>query len=106
MHRPFEVVKRMEADARARFQDEIAGVHLANRDVDMMVLTRMVGGQVFRVENANEMADCFDSINRMEHSIIQVDSSTEHEELFFYFAGAAAILLLLGVISEAAILSQ
>jgi len=82
------------------------GETLATRDVDIMRLAERVGGSVFRVENAQDLARCFDGINQMERSVIEVQSSVQHEELFFYFAAVAIFLFALGMIAEALITSQ
>jgi Ca-activated chloride channel homolog len=82
------------------------GETLAQRDVDIIQLTQRVNGRVFRVENAKDMADCFASINEMERSVVQTDTTKKYDELFFYFAAAAVLLFLLGAAAEALIVSQ
>ncbi len=83
------------------------GETLARQDVDIFRLTRMVGGQVYRVENAQDLSACFDSINQMEQSTVVVESKTvQQEEVFFYFAIAAGILIGLALVAETLIVSQ
>ncbi len=82
------------------------GEALAHSNIDILQLVKTVGGKAYRVENANDLAACFDEINRLEQSLVQTVSSTDHEQHFYYFAAAAMILLLLGVTFEALILSQ
>lgn len=82
------------------------GETLARRDVDIIRFVEAVGGKAFRVENAGDLADCFKTINEMERSVVQVDTSQKREELFFYFVFASIGLLLLGTLAEALFLNQ
>ncbi len=82
------------------------GETLAHRDVDIIRLAESVGGQVFRVENAQDMARCFDSIDSMERSPVEVPTHTSYQDVFFYFSAAALGLFLLGALSEVIIVRQ
>lgn len=82
------------------------GETLAHRDVDIIRLAEAVGGQVFRVENAQDMARCFDSIDQMERSPVEVQTHTSYQDVFFYFAAAALGFLFLGALSEVVIVRQ
>ncbi len=82
------------------------GPTLAKQDVDIIKLAQRVNGHVYRVENAEDLARCFDSINELEQTVVQVESNTHHQDIFYYFACAALGLFLLGVLAEALIVSQ
>jgi len=82
------------------------GETLAHNDVDILKLAESVGGRAFRVENAKDLDDCFRSIDQLERSAVQIETSQKREEMFMAFAMAAAILLVLGVIGEALVLNQ
>jgi Ca-activated chloride channel family protein len=78
----------------------------SERDLDIMRLAEKVDGRIFRVDNAQDMAECFASIDKMERSVVQTDTTKKHDEIFFYFAGAALLLFLLGAAAEAFIVNQ
>lgn len=94
------------ADRSVRLYLIGVGQTLAHYDADIMVLTRSVGGQVFRVENASDMAKCFDSINELERSQIKVDSKIGYHDVFYYFVLAALGLILLDLLSDAFIVTR
>jgi Mg-chelatase subunit ChlD len=74
---------------------------------DIFRLTEMVGGHVYRVENAQDLSQCFDTINGMEQTRVEVESKTvQYQELFFYFVMAAGAVFGLGLLSEILIVSQ
>ncbi|HEY9869021.1 MAG TPA: VWA domain-containing protein [Candidatus Obscuribacterales bacterium] len=108
---------RLSSSTIQRLADEIqsrgirlyvigVGDTMANRDVDILRLAEVVGGRAFRVENAKDLDECFRSIDQMERSAVQIETSQKREELFHYFAFAAAILFLLGITGEALVLNQ
>lgn len=82
------------------------GETLARQDVDIIRLAQQVGGGIFRVENAAALDACFKTIDEMERSVIQVHTTTRHEEVFQFFALAGVIFFLVGMAAEALILSQ
>lgn len=82
------------------------GETLARRDVDIIRFVEAVGGKAFRVENAGDLPECFKTIDEMERSVVQVETSEKRDELFFYFAFASIVLLLLGTLGEALFLNQ
>lgn len=82
------------------------GETMSRRDVDILRLAESVGGKSFRVENAKDLDECFRSIDQLERSAVQIETSQKREEMFMAFAMAAAILLILGVIGEALVLNQ
>lgn len=82
------------------------GDTLAQKDVDILRLAAAVGGQGFRVETPADLDNCFRSIDAMERSAVQIETSQKRDELFYYFAGAALLLLLLGTVGEALVLNQ
>ena len=111
---------RLSASALARLADVIkshgirfyvigVGETLGKQDstADIFRLTEMVGGKIYRVENAKDLSQCFDEINRMEKSRVEVESKIVHvEEVFYYFAAIAAMFFCLGLVSEVLIVSQ
>ena len=82
------------------------GETLARKDVDILRLAASVGGQGFRVETPADLDNCFRSIDAMERSSVQVETTQKRDELFFYFAGAALLLLVFGIVGEALVLNQ
>ena len=82
------------------------GETMAQRDVDILRLAESVGGKSFRVENAKDLDECFRSIDEMERSAVQIETSQKREEMFMAFAMAAVLLLVLGAIGEALVLNQ
>lgn len=82
------------------------GETMAQRDIDILRLAESVGGKSFRVENAKDLDDCFRSIDQLERSAVQIETSQKREEMFMAFAMAAVVLLVLGVIGEALVLNQ
>lgn len=82
------------------------GETLARNDVDIIQLAQTLGGRVFRVENAADLAKCFDSISEMERSAIKVESRIGYHDVFFYFALAALVFISLAVLSDAFIVSR
>lgn len=82
------------------------GETLARSDADILRFAESVGGRSFRVENAEDLDKCFRSIDELERSAVQIETTKKHEELFFYFAAAAAILFFLGILGEALVLNQ
>lgn len=82
------------------------GPRLASGNVDIIRLAESVGGKTFRVENANDLANCFATINSLEQSPVRVPGAKRKWELFWYFAGPAIFFFLLGFLGEAIVLKQ
>lgn len=82
------------------------GPSLAERDVDIMLLARSVGGEVFRVEQAGDMQTVFRTIDQMERSSVSVYSTERRDERFAAFAIAAILLFVLACLGEAIVLNQ
>lgn len=82
------------------------GETMANRDVDILRLAETVGGRAFRVENAKDLDDCFRSIDELERSAVQIETTSKRDELFHYFALASLLMFTLGIIGEALVLNQ
>lgn len=67
-------------------------------------LGERVGGRNFHAANPQELADCFDSVNRMEKFRVEVESKTYwYQELFPAFLEIGSLFLLFGLVSEALI---
>jgi Ca-activated chloride channel family protein len=79
----------------------------ANSAYDIFRLTEMVGGAIFHVEDAKDLTTCFENINRMERSLVEVESKlVRYQEIFFYFVIAAVVFIGLGLAAEVLIVSQ
>ena len=77
------------------------GETLARRDVDIIRLVQAVGGKAYRVENANDLANCFKDIDETEQSLVDMESAARQQEIFFYFAFASAFMFMLSLGAEA-----
>lgn len=82
------------------------GPSLARRDVDIIRLANTVGGSVFRVENNDDMQNCFRSIDELERSPVQVNMRSAYQDRFFIFALIALGLFLLAALAELVIVSK
>lgn len=72
---------------------------------DILSLAQATGGTAFRAGNPTDLKNCFETIDKMERSTVNVENSTEREELFYYFAAAAVLLFLLAALGEAIVLN-
>jgi Ca-activated chloride channel family protein len=102
----FDRLLKILRDENIRLYVIGVGETLAHNDVDIIRLAQAAHGQVFRVENAGDLDKVFQTINSLETSSVQIQSSEKREELFFLFATAALILFVLGAIGEAIILNE
>jgi Ca-activated chloride channel family protein len=75
-------------------------------NTDIARLAREVGGQTFRVTNAAEMAACFDSIDQLEKSPVEVQMQARFHDIFHFFAFAALGFLVIALVGEAVIISR
>lgn len=82
------------------------GPRLAYSDVPIIRLAEDAGGKIFRVENANDLVNCFATINSLEQSPVSVPGAKRKLELFWYFAGPAIFFFLLAFMGEAVLLKQ
>lgn len=82
------------------------GENLARGNVDIFRLAKEVGGQTFSVTNAAEMAACFDSIDQMERSPVEVQMQAHYHDIFHFFAIAALSFIVLGVLGEFLFISR
>ncbi|MBX9692034.1 MAG: VWA domain-containing protein [Cyanobacteria bacterium] len=82
------------------------GETLANKDVDIMRLTESVGGKVFRVENANSLQECFDTIDQMEKSTLSVSDIETKDDVFYFFAWGALAFVAFLLASEVIIVTK
>lgn len=79
----------------------------ANSAYDIFRLTEMVGGEVFHVEDAKDLTSCFENINRMERTLVEVESKlVRYQEIFFYFVIASLLFIGLGLAAEVLIVGQ
>lgn len=82
------------------------GQTLARRDADIIRLAQTVGGSVFRVENTTDMQKCFQSIDEMERSPVQVNMRTSYQDRFYIFAFIALGFFLLAAFVELIYVSE
>lgn len=82
------------------------GEDLARGNADIFRLARSAGGQTFAVTNAVQMAQCFDSIDQLERSPVEVQMTPHFRDIFEYFAIAALVLIVIAVMGEALIISH
>jgi Ca-activated chloride channel family protein len=93
-------------DNNIRFYLVGVGETLAKQDVDILKVASAVGGRVFRVEDANSMADCFATIDKMEKSEVTVSELETRNDVFFYFVWASLAAFGLFLLSEIFILTR
>jgi len=101
--------QRMKDSVQARgirFYVIGVGPTLAQRNVDIIGFANDVGGQVFRVENASDLARCIDIIDQMERTPVQVAVQSGYRDVFGYFALTALVFFILGTLSEIVIIRQ
>ena len=93
-------------DNNIRFYLVGVGETLAKQDVDILKVAGAVGGKVFRVENADSMAECFATIDKMEKSEVTVSQLETRNDVFFYFVWAALASFGLFLLAEIFILTR
>jgi Ca-activated chloride channel family protein len=69
-------------------------------DLDILNLATSVNGAIFRVQDAQSLVDCFDSIDQMERTPVEVDMQATYETRFYYFAAACIVFCLGAIVSE------
>ena len=82
------------------------GDDLAAGGADIFRLAKSAGGATFGVRNAQEMAKCFDSIDALERSPVQVQLTPHFRDIFQYFAIAGLIFVCIALLGEAVIVSN
>lgn len=102
----FERLRKLINDRGIRFYIIGVGETLARRDVDIIRFANEVGGQVFRVENATDLASCFDTIDKMERSEIKVQTTIGFHDVFYRYVLVALVVFLLGAMAEAYIVTR
>ena len=80
------------------------GETLAKRDVDIIGLAESVGGEVFRVEDAESLRHCFETIDELEKSAVSSSELETRDDIYHYFAWPALAVFLLLLVVEAMIL--
>ncbi len=76
------------------------GETLARKDVGIVKLTERLQGRIFRVEDAQSLLDCFNTIDTLEKSEVTISQMETRNDVFFYFAWAALASLALLLICE------
>jgi Ca-activated chloride channel family protein len=82
------------------------GEDLARGGADIFRLAKDAGGATFGVRNAAEMAKCFDSIDALERSPVQVQMSPHFRDIFHFFAIAGLLFVCIALVGEAIIVSN
>ncbi len=77
------------------------GEVIAKNDVDILKVAREVDGTVFRVERAEDMEKCFQTIDALESSPVPVTTNLLHEELFYIPLALGLALFLVWLSLEA-----
>ena len=74
---------------------------------DIVKLAESVnGGRGFRADNAAEMAKCFDTIDELEQSPVEVSTQPSYVDVFQYFAVPALGLFVLALLMEALFITR
>lgn len=73
---------------------------------DLGDLAETTGGKVYRVENAAGLTQCFDSIDELERSPIEIERPGGYRDIFPAFAIMALVFLLSAVAVDAFIIRQ
>lgn len=82
------------------------GEDLARGHADIFRLAKTAGGATFGVRNAAEMTQCFDSIDQLERSPVQVQMQPHFRDIFEIFAIAGLLFVCIALIGEAIIVSN
>lgn len=102
----FARLQKKLTERGVRFYVIGVGETLARRNVDIIRLADAVGGTVFRVENASDLAKCFDSIDQMERTEVKIMSTIGYHDVFYRYVLVALGVFLLGALAEAFIVSR
>lgn len=100
--RLFQLIK----ENNIRFYMVGIGETLSRQDVGIVKFTKKVGGQMFRVEDAQSLVNCFDTIDKLEKSEVTTSQLETRDDVFFYFAWAALLALGLFLLSEIFVLTR
>ncbi len=99
-------LERVIRDAGMKLYVVGVGETLANQDVDIIRLAERVGGGVFRVETADGLTRCFDTIDAIESSPVAQNAALTAEELFYYPLSLALIAAIIWLALEATLLGR
>lgn len=99
-------LERVIRDAGMKLYVIGVGETLANQDVDIIRLAERVGGGVFRVETADGLTRCFDTIDAIESSPVNQNAALTAEELFYYPLGLALAAAIVWLALEATLLGR
>lgn len=76
------------------------GETLARKEVGIVKFSNSVGARIFRVEDAQSLQDCFNTIDRLEKSEVTIAQLETRDDMFFFFAWAALASLGLLLFAE------
>jgi|AGTN01.3.fsa_nt_gi von Willebrand factor type A domain. len=82
------------------------GETLVQKEVGIIQLAKQVNGQIFRVEDADSIAKCFETIDNLEKSEVTVSQLETRNDVFFYFAWAALVAFVMFLLSELFVLTR
>ena len=83
------------------FPAQYGGVQMVPVEIDEPLLQEIAsrtGGKYFRATDNTKLLEIYNEINKMEKSILQVESVAQYKELFFYFAMVAFLAVLAEII--------
>lgn len=104
-----DVMARLQSEFEARgIRLYVIGVgeELSRGNFDIFRFAQLLGGPTFRVQNGADMAKCFDSIDELERSPVEVATESTYGDVFHYFAIAALSFFCLSVLGRAVIVSN
>lgn len=82
------------------------GEDLVRGNTDIFRLSKASGGQTFAATNAADLARCFDSIDELERSPVEMQMQPHFRDIFEFFAIAALAFIVLALVGEALIISN
>ncbi len=97
---------KLVAENGIRFYLVGIGETLTRKDVGIVKLTQRIGGQMFRVEDAQSLVKVFETIDKLEKSEVTISQMETRNDVFFIFAWAALASLCLFLLSEIFVLTR
>ncbi|MGE0265492.1 MAG: hypothetical protein AB7V06_22670 [Candidatus Obscuribacterales bacterium] len=102
----FDRLTSLASDYDLRIYVIGVGESISRGSADILRLAEATGGKAFAVDRPGDMTRVFDTIEKMEQSLISVEVNEQREELFHYFAFAALGFFLIGTIAQALVLNR
>ncbi|MBZ0189270.1 MAG: VWA domain-containing protein [Candidatus Obscuribacterales bacterium] len=102
----FERLRSLASDYDLRLYVIGVGESISRGTADILRLAEATGGKAFAVDRPGDLNRVFDTIDKMEQSVVTVEVTEKREELFHYFAYLALGFFLLGTIGQALVLNR